>query len=365
MPHDEAAPPRATPLNDLHASLGAEIEGTATGSDLPIHFGSTADEYDALRRSCGVVDRSWVPSLEVTGEDRVRFVNGLVTCDVEQPAGGEGCYGFFTDAKGRVVADVGVLAHEDRLLLELPPGSASAVAEHMRKYVITDRVEIRPVDEAVCFAVAGPLAGRRLDRLIGEKVPRADWQHRRTSLLGHEVEICCHPNLGVSAWVVRVARAAASELFAGLVDRQGGGLVAAGHRAAETVRVEGGNAIAGIDLDAATLPQETGWTEAVSYTKGCYLGQEIVARIHYRGQVNRHLRGLLFGGDEAPEAGARVSLGGEAVGRLTSPTFSPELGQAIGLALIHRKASDPGTELEAGEEAAEITELPFVRRGAA
>ena len=370
MPEDEAAAAAAAPLVDLQLSLGAEIEPTELGADLPIHFGSPRDEYNALRRSCGVVDRSWVPSLEVSGEDRVRFVNGLVTCDVSQPATGEGCYGFFTDTKGKVLADVAVLVHEDRLLLELSPGSAEAIAAHMRKYVITDRVEIRP-DERVCLAIAGPTAGRDLDQRGGEPVPREDWRHVSMGLLGHDVDICSHPNLGVAAWVLRVERDSAEALYGGLVDRKRGGeLVAAGQRAAEAIRVEGGNALPGIDLDAGTLPQETGYTEAVSYTKGCYLGQEIVARIHYRGQVNRHLRGLRFEDDAPPEAGTSVRREGEVVGRVTSPTFSPELGQPIGLALIHRKASDPGTPVYVGgsddEPAnAEVTELPFVHRGVA
>ena len=340
---------------------------TALGCELPIHFGAVREEYNALHESCGVVDRSWVPTLELTGEDRVRFLNGLVTCDVRAPGPGEGCYGYFTDAKGKILADVGVLVHDDRLLLELPPGRAEAIAEHLAKYLITDRVEIRPVDDLVGLAVAGPTAGRFLDHLLGDEVPRADWQHRAIRLLGHGVDVCSHPNLGVAAWIVRVARASAAELFSALVDRHAGGeLRAVGHKAAEAIRVEGGNAIAGIDLDPSTLPQETGYSEAVSYTKGCYLGQEIVARIHYRGQVNRHLRGLRFEDEDVPEADAEVSFEGEVVGRVTSPTFSPELGQPIGLCLLHRKGSDPGTRLEVGAGgAAEVTELPFVHRGVA
>ncbi len=366
MPDAEAAPNGAAPLAELHRSLGAELEPTPLGWELPIHFGSVRDEYNALRQSCGLVDRSWVPTVEVTGEDRVRFVNGLVTCDVHAPGPGAGTYGFFTDAKGKVLADVAVLVEEDRLLLELSPGAAQPIVEHMRKYVITDRVEVREIEEELCLAVVGPTAGRALDRLVGSPVPRDDWHHRRIELLGHEVGVSSHPNLGVAAWILRIARDSAEALFRGLMARRSGGeLPAVGHQATEAVRVEGGDFLPGIDLDPDTLPQETGYDEAISYTKGCYLGQEIVARIHYRGQVNRHLRGLRFEADEVPEAGSGISFEGAEVGKLTSPIFSPQLGQPIGLALIHRKASDPGTPVELASGAAEVTELPFVHRGVA
>ncbi len=357
----------AVPLADLHLSLGAQLEPSPFGFDLPAHYGSVSDEYNALRRSCGIADRSWVPDLEMTGEDRVRFLNGLMTCDVREPSPGEGCYGFLTDAKGKVLADAGVLVFEDRLLLELPPGRGQAIAEHLRKYVIADRVEIREVDDVLPLAIVGPTSGRCLDRLAGESLSRDDWRHRRIALLGHEVDVCSHPRLGVAAFVMRVDRAHAEDLFGALADRKAGAeFMPVGQLAVDTVRVEGGNAIVGVDLDPATLPQETGDLEAVSYTKGCYLGQEIVARVHYRGQVNRHLRGLRFEAVEPPEAGARVTFEGQAVGVVSSPLTSPRLGQPIGLSLIHRKASDPGTRVEVdGCGEAEVAELPFVHTGIA
>ncbi len=367
MPEEEAAGRAAVPLADLHLSLGAQLEPSPFGFDLPAHYGSEREEYNALRRSCGVADRSWVPDVELTGEDRVRFLNGLVTCDVREPSPGEGCYGFLTDAKGKVLADAGVLVFEDRLLLELPPGRSRTVSEHLRKYVITDRVEIREVDETLPLAIVGPTAGRCLDRLAGERLPRDDWRHRRIALMGHEVEVCSHPRLGAAAFVLRVERERAGDLFSALADRKAGAeFTPLGYLAVEAVRVEGGNPIVGVDLDDATLPQETGDLDAVSYTKGCYLGQEIVARVHYRGQVNRHLRGLRFEAIEAPESAARVTFEGRPVGVVTSPLVSPQLGQPVGLSLIHRKASDPATRVEVdGAGEAEVTELPFVHTGIA
>lgn len=361
MPEDEAAPTGALHLAELHQSLGGRFEETAQGFAMPVDYGSPDDEYRALRTSCGVADRSWTDTLEMVGEDRVRFLNGMVTCDVAAPAAGQGTYGFFTDPKGRVLADVAVLVSEGRLLLELAPGSGPRMAEHLSKYIITDRVEIREV-ELLELAIAGPTAGLCLDRLAGGEVPRGDWRHGRRHLFGHDVEICSHPRLGAPGFVIRVTRDASEALFSALADRDSGSeFTAIGHRAMEEVRVEGGFAIPGIDLDPKTLPQETGWIDAVSYTKGCYLGQEIVARVHYRGQVNRHLRGLCFEATVPPEPGAAVSFEGESVGVVTSPILSPELGQPIGLTMIHRKAFEPLTRVEVeGVGEAEVTELPFV-----
>ncbi len=367
MPEEESAPVGAVALAELHQRLGGRLQETSVGVELPIDYGSSEEEYGALRRSSGVSDRSWAPTLEMIGEDRVRFLNGLVTCDVAETPAGEGCYGFFTDPKGKILADVAVLVSKDRLLLELPPWSATTVREHLEKYVITDRVEIREVDDLVAIAIAGPTAGRCLERLTGVELPRDSWHHGPATLAGLHVDVCSHPRLGAPGFVVRVERDAAESLFADLADRKAGSeLTAVGHGAMEVARVEGGWAIPGIDLDPKTLPQETGWTDSVSYTKGCYLGQEIVARVHYRGGVNRHLRGLRFEATEPPPAGVAVRLADETVGVVTSPVLSPELGQPIALAIIHRKAAEPEGWVEVdGVGEARVTELPFFHTGVA
>lgn len=379
MPEQEAGPsgadgadrPSGEPvarLTELHRGLGGEMERLAAGIELAAHYGSPIQEHGLLRRSCGVGDRSWMPALELTGEDRARFLNGLITCDVKTPSSGQGCYGFLTDAKGKILADAAVQVEDERLLVELPPGQAEAIAEHLSKYVIADRVEIRPVIDELGLAVVGPAARRRLEALVGEQeLPEHDWEHRSVELLGRSVRVTLHPRLGAAGFLVRTTVADAADLFEGLV-RHGvsGELRAIGYLAMEMARVEEGIPLFGVDLGSDTLPQETGLVDAVSYTKGCYLGQEVVARIHYRGHVNRHLRGVALEGDSLPPGGAAVSFEGERVGTLTTPVRSPELGQVIGLALIHRKASDPGTAVDvetAGE--GEVTELPFVSTGVA
>jgi aminomethyltransferase len=375
MPDEEAVPSGAeeTPgaaaaLAELHRSLGGEIERGVAGLEVAAHYGSPLDEHRLLRRSCGVADRSWMPALQLTGEDRARFLNGLATCDVKTPSSGQGCYGFLTDAKGKILADVAILVEEERLLLELPPGRARAIAEHLQKYIIADRVEVNPIDDEVGLAVVGPAARQRLEALVGEDaLPEHDWEHRRVSLLGREVLVCQHPRLGAAGFLMRAPAAAAADLFGDLVrHRASGEVTAVGYLAMEMARVEEGLPLLGVDLGEDTLPQETGFVEAVSYTKGCYLGQEVVARIHYRGHVNRHLRGVVLEGDGLPPAGAAVTLDGEGVGTVTSPVRSPELGRPIALSLIHRKASDPGTRVEVESSGgAEVTELPFVRTGVA
>lgn len=363
---DAEPPSPPSPLEELHRSLGAEVVWTAGGYAAPAGYGPFETEYFALDRSCAVADLSWLPELEVRGEDRVRFLNGMVTCDVARSPGA-GCYGFVTDAKGKILSDVVVAVEEERLRLGVAPGRAEAIAAHLRKYIIMEPVEVSEASDTLALGVLGATAGERLAELLeGASPPSTPWAHVRGRLSGEEVHVLRHERLGVPAWILRVPRPRAEAIFRELHERLGGEPGLVGHAVLETVRVEDGIAAYGVDVDSGCFPQETGAEEeAISYTKGCYLGQEVVARIHYRGHVNRHLCGLLLESDEVPEAGGAVRYEGQESGRLTSVVRSPRLG-TIGLAILHRRAAEIGNRVEIdGAGAAEIEALPFSEPGAA
>lgn len=349
----------------------------------------------ALVEGCGLVERPNVEALEVTGEDRLRFLNGLVTCDVAGLEPGQGVYGFFTGVKGKILADVTVLALDDRLWLELPPGRAGEVKAHCEKYRIVDRVDFAPLART-----ATTLLGPEAEAILGDGValPEAALSHAAGVAHGVEVRAVREVRFGgagVSLWT-------SPDDTEGLVAAlRAAGATAVACEVLDAWRIERGWPVCGVDYAFGSegggehFPQETGLGDlAVSYTKGCYLGQEIVARIHYRGGVNRHLRGLRLekvpgtsekvpgtttgevpGASEevpgTPESekvpgtlekvpGTELTIEGRGVGRLTSVARSPRFG-VIGLAVLHRRGAEPGTRLDLADDAgtAEVVELPF------
>lgn len=364
------------PLAGLHRRLGATLAPLDEGGPaVPLRYRRVEDveaEYAALRRGAGLADGSHADRLEVLGADRQRFLNAYVSCEVKALAPGQSAYGFLTSAQGRILADVTVLAHEDRLWLALPPGRGEAVAEHLGRYVLADRVEMRPLDDMLPLALLGPRAPQALAVAAGGALPEsldAPGRHARATVLGTEVTVERREGPGSDAWILWVSASIAGLLFEGLLAAgEGGEVVPVGHEALEALRVEEGVLRFGRDFGPENFPQETGLAErGVNYTKGCYLGQEVVARIHYRGGVQRQARGLLFADDDPqgpPRPGARLLLDGREVGTVTTVALSPALGRTAGLAILHRRGAEPGTRLDVeGGGAAEVRELPLAPGG--
>jgi aminomethyltransferase len=352
----------ATPLADFHRRLGG-LPAPAGSPIAVAGYGDFAAEYAALRERAGLLDRWPVGRLRLTGADRARFLQGLVTCDVRALEPGRGAYGFFTSVKGRILADAAILATGDAFLLELPPGAAPAIRDHLAKYRIADRVEFEPADDLAPLTVAGPAVRDVLGEALGAAPPGEPWASAEVELLGVPVRVVRQGHVGVEGFTLWAPAGRAEELAAALLDRAPGRLAPAGCDAAEAVRVEAGLPRFGADFDADHFPQETGLgEEAVSYTKGCYLGQEVVARIHYRGGVNRGLRGLrlTLPAGASPAPGATLLHDGRPAGRLGSAVRSPAAGGWIGLSVLHLRAGEPGTALaiEGGGEA-EVVALPF------
>ncbi len=345
MSEAPVAAPRCLPLHKLHRRWGARFE-VEDGVEVPAVYDTVEGEYQALRERCGLLDRSDVARLELMGEDRQRFLNGLVTCDVKALSPGEGQYGFFTDRVGKILADVLVLALEDRLWLELPATAGGSIRSHLEKYIIADRVEVKSLDDLAVWSVAGPLARDLLGSLAAESLPDAPWSHRKVEIAGSEVQLVRQGRLGVEAWTLWTSAAIARPLAESLLEGVAvAGVRAVGRAALEALRVAEGSGRFGRDFGPDNFPQETGEdASAVSYTKGCYLGQEIVARIHYRGGVNRRLRCLAFDGP-LPPVGAALWLEEKEVGSVTSAVRVPGAEQAVGLGMVHKR----------GWEAAELT----------
>ncbi len=318
-----------------------------------------AEEYRALRAGCGLVDRSSVGRLEILGADRQRFLNAYVTCEVKGLAAGEGAYGFFTNPQGRILSDLVVLAHEDRLWVQLPPGLEEAMANHLRKYILADRVEVRSLED-VPLSLVGPQAVASLGAAgAAELPPPGEWRHVRSAVHGFEVDLQRTGGLGAEAYTLWVPAADAPHLVEHLLADPA--VEPIGAEAMEVLRAEAGIPRFGQDFGPDNFPQETGMEGAVSFTKGCYLGQEVVARIHYRGGVQKTLRGLAFAAGAAPRPGAQLSFEGREVGTATTVVDSIALGHPVGLAILHRRGAAAGTQLDVeGGGQAEARDLPFV-----
>lgn len=358
---------RASPLLQLHQELGAVDLEAALTLGRPAHFGSAAEEYRELQSGCGLIDTSDRSTLELSGADRRRFLNGMVTGDVSSLEAGEGLYCFFTSPRGRVLSDAVVIATSDpteKLVLLLPPGMALEIKAHLSQFVVADRVEITVAEDFVCLRLLGPTSVASLgERASGGELPTATW-HSRVMTIGDIEVLVTAEDLGdLPGFNLLVDRSQAEALSRNLLQSDVGHphhrIRLCGSAALETTRIETGTLQFGKDFSVENFPKETGIDSAVSYTKGCYLGQEVVARIHYRGQVNHVARGLLFEGEASAE-GKAVQSGGRDIGSLSSATQSPRLDRGIGVSILLRTCAEPGSRVDLADgKTAEVVELPF------
>lgn len=311
-----------------------------------------------------MVDRSERGKLALTGEEAVEFLNGQVTNELAVLQPGEGCYAAFLTHKGMMLGDLRILAvgtdpdgPPTELLLDTERVALQALFDLVRRYSIGYEVQLhKRTLESSMISLIGPRSGAVAAGATGlgqASLPASEHSHVAVLLGGAEArlvrtddgfEVLCAATDRDGAWRVL----------------EGEGARAVSERAVEVLRVERGRPRYGLDIDERTIPQEAGLNErAVSFTKGCYVGQETVARLHYRGKPNRHLRGLRL---SAPAVtGEELRLGERPVGRLGSVVYSPELG-SIALALVRREAA-LGDTLTVGERgvSAVVSELPFSR----
>lgn len=345
------------PLADLLRREGV-VFGPWRGVAAALHFGDWHAEYAALDSAACVLDTGGRTQIEVLGADRIAFLHRMCTNQVAGREPGSGCEAFLLDAKGHVLAYVRILVAEDSLLLETSAGQSDAVLSHLSKYVVRDRVEFH--DRSGFWyplRVAGRQAQAVLQRLLGDGVPDRPLRHARALVAGLEVRFICLWSEGRACWQLLVEGGATDRLWSAVRQL---GATPCGRLAAEAFRIERGEPEYGIDITVETLAQEVGRNDmAISTTKGCYLGQEVVARIDSRGHVNRHLEGLVFSTREVPSLPVDVYAEGELAGRITSAAFSPGLGAAVGLGYVRRNYSQPGQRLDCSCGPVEVAALPL------
>jgi folate-binding protein YgfZ len=328
-------------------------------------------EYRAIREGAALVARHDRSVIRLGGPDRAAFLHGLVTNDIKGLEPGSGCYAAFLTPQGRLVADVRVFETGEELLLVLPARVAGAMRERLAGWVITEDVEVRDLSDTwTILSVYGPAAGPTLERLVepaAGSAALAAWppfRHARARLGSVSTILAASDEFGVRGFDCFVTREAAPAVEARLVEA---GVLRVGWPAVEAVRVESGIPAFGVDMDESTLPLEVGLdARAISFTKGCYVGQEVIVRVRDRGhgRVARRLVGVVFEGDARPARGEAVRVGAREVGRLTSVVWSPALRRVVALALVYRDVAEPGTLVDVEHDGqpirATIVALPFV-----
>ena len=317
------------------------------------HVDTIAGERRILDEGCGLLDRSERGKLALTGAQAIEFLNGQVTNELADLQPGEGRYAAFLTHKGKMLGDVRILlpagAREPELLLDTERAALQPLFDMIRRYRVGYDVQLhkRTLERGLVS-----LLGPRADAVAGVSGLPAAEHANAPAQIGEIAVLAIRTDTGVDL----LCDAADTErLQRALLDS---GAVAVSEEAAESLRIERGRPRYGIDLDESVIPQEAGLNErAVSFTKGCYLGQETVARLFYKGKPNRRLRGLRLSRPAA--SGDEVLLGDRTVGAITSATASPAFGP-IALALLRREA-EPGAEVLVGSErlTATVVELPF------
>jgi folate-binding protein YgfZ len=310
---------------------------------------SMESDYRAITEACGVLDRSERGKLALTGSDAKSFLQGQVTNDVERLSPGRGCYAAFLTPKGKMLGDLRILDTGEELLLDTERVSLQSLFNMIRRFSVGYDVRLhKRTLERGLISLLGPESEQVAGVAELEPVEHA---HRAAAVGGIEVR-AIRTRRGVDF----LCESSDSEILIELLLERGA--VPVSEDAVECLRVEDGQPRYGADLDDSVIPQEAGLNErAVSFTKGCYVGQETVARLYYRGKPNRHLRGLVL--SALASSGEELSLDGRVVGRLATVTASPRFGP-IALALVRREAV-PGATVSVGSDgrSATIMELPF------
>ncbi len=356
--------PNQLPLHDVHRERGASF-GDIDGWQVPLHYGDPAAEYRAMREGAGVIDRSMLGKVTVTGRDRQAFLQGMLTNDVKGLTPGKGTGAAFLDALGKVMVLLNVYALDDRLLIELPPSFTEKTLERLDHFLISEKVYFEAADSAFAvIAVQGPAAGDLLSRLAGQPLTLAQYEHVEVVIAGEPVRVIHRREGGVAGFHCWTATAHGAALWAAIADVA----VPVGMQALDTLRVEAGIPWYGRDVDETLIFPETRLEQLVSFTKGCYIGQEVVARVKYRGHINRGLSGLVLEGDRVPGAGARVVAAGKEIGRVTSAVRSFALGRPIALGYVRREHFEPGSPVDVDDGGvilqAKVAALPFVEPAA-
>jgi glycine cleavage system T protein len=352
-----------SPLADDHLTRGATL-AAYHGAEVPLRFADPRSEHETVRTAAGVFDFSFRSKFVLTGEHGVRFLHRIVSNDVKSLSTGQGTYATLLNAQGRILVDLRIYADADRLWVDTDVDLAEKAITTLKRYIIGDRVEIAP-SELCAVAIQGPQSRKALHELLGSSLAglEREMDHCAVDYQGQSGRVVRLSSTGDEGYEIWLEADAIKRFWRAALEASVAS--ACGREALESLRIEAGIPRYGQDLAEDTLPLEAGLLNALSFNKGCYIGQEIVERARSRGHVNWRLMGLrLEEGAPVPPAGASLTSDDKTVGEVTSACFSPTLGRPLALAYVRREVSEPGTKLTlAPGVIAEVAQLPFALHG--
>ncbi len=357
-----------SPIHENHVALKASFT-EEHGWEMPKTYNSMETEVKHVRSKVGIVDISHRGKLKFTGKDHIRFLQGMLSNDIVKLCIGEGIYATLLTPKGKILADMVVYKNKEHSYIDLPSGLNSKIKEHFLRYRLSFQTDIEDITyNHALFHICGPNAISFLSNEIKSDL------HRMKKLEFKNIKINSIPvslhkinRSGEVGFDLVTTNDNASKLWEHiLIAGQKYNLEPFGIQSLETLRIEAGIPVWGKELDEDTFPLEAELWDALSFDKGCYIGQEVTARIRWRGKVNRHLVGLIIESKELPSKGDLIYKKEKIVGKITSSTYSPTLGTNIALSYIKREYKKPDTSihihLEESKPEAKIVELPFYKR---
>ena len=318
-----------------------------------------------LRHGAALIDRTHRGRLRISGTDRRSYLQGLLTNDIEALTPGTGCYAAYLTPQGRMISDMRVFETGEDILMDLEGSRTAIVAERLGQFIFSEDVDVKDITASTAdVGVFGPLAASVLRAVLGSDAP-PDLERmpmlsvRRAPHHGSNLWIVRSDDVGVGGFEVILEPTMATALVDAL---RRAGAVDVDDETAEAARIEAGRPRYGVDMDEDTIPLEAGIEDrAISLTKGCYVGQEIIIRVLHRGhgRVARRLVHLQFeAGASVPESGQTIVAGEREIGRLTSATASETQGRPIALGYVHRDFAASGTTVSVGGRPATVVELP-------
>ncbi len=333
-----------SPMHEMEQAAGARF-GTHFSYEIVEDYGDPQREYRAVRDGCGALDLFDVGKLRVLGKDRVRYLHNMLSNDIRGLRAGSGCYATLLTRQGQIESDLHVYAFPDHLWLECPAAGTETVIETLNRFIVGDAVTIDDMTETFCIlSLQGPLAKSNVEALLDHPLAgMSPLEHRALDRGSGRWVIVRRDRTGCDGYDIWLPREDAPMLWLQCVDTSR--IRPVGYTALNWLRTEAGIPWYGTDMTDRNLPMEMGIDAAVSLTKGCYRGQEIVARITYRAHLDRKLGAVAVEGSIVPQSGAEVQSDNAKIGTVTSAIQSPRLGRPLALAILKSAYLQPGTRV--------------------
>ncbi|MBI3811535.1 MAG: aminomethyl transferase family protein [Nitrospirae bacterium] len=361
-----------TRLFEIQKAAGAVFE-PSDERELVRSYGNTVAEHLTVRKKAGLIDRSHRGKLRLKGKDRTEFLHGMVTNDIQKLAPGNGLYAVFTTDKAKMLADGRVYCLPDALWIDLEPEATGKIYKHLDKYTLASDVTVENLTETQgLLSIYGPSSSGIISQIVpSASMPPNEYSTSSLSLDGTALLMARNEITGEVGYDLYLPADKLASTWNRLLQiGDPHGLQPVGLEALNSLRIEAGIPNYGIDMDESNFPMEAGLeARAISYTKGCYIGQETIARADAQGQMNKRLMGLELAGESVPKKGQSIqarpeSSGAEGrlVGTITSAVKSPTFEKVIAMGYLHRDFIKPGTEVFIAGQSAKVISLPFYTR---